>query len=176
MVGSQIVNLTPDLSFGHNLCFKCPNTSCEPILNIYVPRDFQCYKEFFNLMGFDPCNCFLKIWESIKTLTPKMGTHLGRWRFIPSHSPTFPGAWDVTLGLPYWPAPLQALTLVVSPRLRLQQEVNLIWSLLIYTCFNASPHIYSWSIFFHWVNNVTSFLNKPLVIITQVEESLDRLI
>jgi hypothetical protein len=31
-VESQIANLTPDLSFGHNLCFKCPNGSCEPIL------------------------------------------------------------------------------------------------------------------------------------------------
>jgi hypothetical protein len=27
-------NLTPDPSYGHNLCFKCPNGSCEPILNI----------------------------------------------------------------------------------------------------------------------------------------------
>ncbi len=34
MVGSQIANLTPDLSFGHNVCFKCTNESCEPILNI----------------------------------------------------------------------------------------------------------------------------------------------
>jgi hypothetical protein len=23
MISSQIANLTPDLSFGHNLCFKC---------------------------------------------------------------------------------------------------------------------------------------------------------
>jgi len=43
-------------------------------------------------MGFDPCNFFLKIWESIDTLTPKMGAQLGVWGFIPSHSPTFPGA------------------------------------------------------------------------------------
>jgi len=28
-------------------------------------------------MGFDPCNFFLKIWESIGTPTPKVGTHLG---------------------------------------------------------------------------------------------------
>jgi hypothetical protein len=34
VVGSQIINLTPSLSFGHNLCFKCPNGSCEPILDI----------------------------------------------------------------------------------------------------------------------------------------------
>jgi hypothetical protein len=34
LVGSQIGNLTPDPSFGHNLCFKCPNEQCEPILDI----------------------------------------------------------------------------------------------------------------------------------------------
>jgi hypothetical protein len=40
MVRSQIVNLTFDPSFGHNLCFKCPNGSCKPSLNIYVSRAF----------------------------------------------------------------------------------------------------------------------------------------
>jgi len=39
-VKNQIVNLIPDSSFGHNLCFKCPNGSCKPILNIYVLRNF----------------------------------------------------------------------------------------------------------------------------------------
>jgi hypothetical protein len=34
MVGSQFGNLTPSPSFDHNLCFKCPNGSCEPISNI----------------------------------------------------------------------------------------------------------------------------------------------
>jgi hypothetical protein len=34
VVGNQIANLTPGPSFGHNLCFKYPNGSCEPILNI----------------------------------------------------------------------------------------------------------------------------------------------
>jgi hypothetical protein len=43
-------------------------------------------------MGFDPYNRYLKIRESIKTLIPKVGIHLGVWRFIPSHSPTFLGA------------------------------------------------------------------------------------
>jgi hypothetical protein len=41
MVGSQIGNLTLGLSFGHNLCLKCPNGSCEPILDMYIPRAFQ---------------------------------------------------------------------------------------------------------------------------------------
>jgi hypothetical protein len=41
MVESQIDNLTPNPSFGHNLCFNYPNGSCEPILDIYVPIFFQ---------------------------------------------------------------------------------------------------------------------------------------
>jgi len=40
MVGSQIGSLTCDPSFGHNLCFKYPNGSCKPNLDIDVPRDF----------------------------------------------------------------------------------------------------------------------------------------
>jgi hypothetical protein len=40
MVESQIANLTLIPSFGHNLCFKCPNGQCEPILNIYVSIAF----------------------------------------------------------------------------------------------------------------------------------------
>jgi hypothetical protein len=84
MVGSQNANLTSSPSFGYNLCLKCPNGSCKLILDIYVPRAFQWYKEFFNPISFDPYNCPLKIWESIKTPTPKVGTHLGVWGFIPS--------------------------------------------------------------------------------------------
>ncbi len=33
--------LTLDPSFGYNLCLKCPNGSCKPILDIYVLRAFQ---------------------------------------------------------------------------------------------------------------------------------------
>jgi hypothetical protein len=40
VVGSQITNLTPDLSFGHNLCFRCSNGSCKPILDIYISIAF----------------------------------------------------------------------------------------------------------------------------------------
>ncbi len=99
VVGSQIGNFTPDPSFGHNLCFKNPNGSCESISNIYVPRAFQLYKEIFNPIIFYPCNHPLKIQESIGTSTPKMGAHLGVWGFIPSHSLALPGAWNVTIGL-----------------------------------------------------------------------------
>jgi len=41
LVGSQTASLTPDPSFGHNLCFKCPNEHCKPISDMYVPRAFQ---------------------------------------------------------------------------------------------------------------------------------------
>jgi hypothetical protein len=37
----SIANLTPDPSFGHNLCLSCPNGSCEPTSDIFVPRAFQ---------------------------------------------------------------------------------------------------------------------------------------
>jgi len=76
VVGSQIANLTPDLSFGHNLCFRCPNGSCKPILEIYVPRSFQWYKELFNPLSFDPYNCSMKIQEFTGTPTPKVETPL----------------------------------------------------------------------------------------------------
>ncbi len=89
MVESQIVNSTPDLSFGHNLCVRCPNGSCDPILNIYVSIDFQWYKELFNSMGFDPYNYSLKIRESIGSPTPQVGAHLGVWGLIFSHSFAF---------------------------------------------------------------------------------------
>jgi hypothetical protein len=39
-------------------------------------------------MGFDPCNYSLKIWESIGTLIPKVGVHLGVW-VIPSNLGVF---------------------------------------------------------------------------------------
>jgi hypothetical protein len=73
-------------------------------------------------MGFDPYNRPLKVHESIRTPTPKMGIYLGIWRFIPSHYFALSKAWDVTPGFPSWPTMSQALTLVVSPRLGLQHE------------------------------------------------------
>jgi hypothetical protein len=133
MVKSRIGNLTPDPSFGHNLCFKCPNGPCEPILDIYVPRAFQWYKELFNLMIFDPCNRPLKIWKSIETPTPKVGAHLGMWGLIPSYP--LMGAWNVTSRLHSWPTPLPTLALIANPRLGL-------WQLLL-----QNIHLIFWSIF-----------------------------
>jgi len=89
MVGNQIDTLIPDPSFSHNLCCKYSNGSCQPILDIYVLKAFQWYKEVFNLMSFDPWNYFMKIQNSIRTLTPKVGVHMGVYGFIPSHFITF---------------------------------------------------------------------------------------
>jgi hypothetical protein len=44
VIGNQTANLTPGLFFNHNLCLKCPNGSCEPILDIYGLISFQWYK------------------------------------------------------------------------------------------------------------------------------------
>jgi hypothetical protein len=125
MVGSQIANLTPNPSFGYNLCYKCPNGWCEPILDIYVTRAFQWYKKLFNPLSFGPWNRPLKIWKSTGTLTPNVRVPLGVWRSIPSHSLALSRACDMTPRLLSWPTTLQPLGLVVSPRLGLQQCVCL---------------------------------------------------
>jgi hypothetical protein len=120
VVRSQVSNLTFSPSFGHNLCLKHPNGSCKPIWNIYISRTFKWYKEIFNKISFDPWNSPLKIQKSVGIPIPKVGTHLGVYGFIPSQFPTFPGTWNVTLGLHSSSTPLQALALVASPRLGLQ--------------------------------------------------------
>jgi hypothetical protein len=88
LVGNQTASLTSDLSFGHNLCFRCPNEQCEPILDIYVPRSFQWYKERHKKLNFDPWNCSLKFWKSTGTPSPKVGVALGVWGFTPLYSLT----------------------------------------------------------------------------------------
>jgi hypothetical protein len=124
VVGSQIANLIPNLFFGHNLCFRYPNGSCKPILDIYVSIIFQWYKNLLDPLGFDPCNCSLNIRESTGTTTPKVGVPLGVWGPIPSHSLALMGTCGMTPRLPSWPATLQPLALVTSPRLRLRQLIN----------------------------------------------------
>jgi hypothetical protein len=81
MVGSQTANLTPGNFFGHNLCFRCPNGSCKPILDIYVSITFNGIKKFSIQLVLTPWNCPLKIQESIGTPTPKMGIHLRVWEW-----------------------------------------------------------------------------------------------
>jgi hypothetical protein len=78
VVGSQTANLTPDPSFNHNLCYRCPNGSCEAILDIYTSRPFQWYREHFNARCFDPCDWVLNFWESRRT--PKSHFRECEWR------------------------------------------------------------------------------------------------
>ncbi len=120
MVGSQTTSLIHDLSFYHNLCFKCANESWKPILDIYVSIDFQWYKELSKLMCFDPCNRILNIRDSIWIPTPTMGVHLGVWGFIPSHFLHFREHVMWLPGLPLGPQPCNPLALVASSRLGLQ--------------------------------------------------------
>ncbi len=67
VVGSQTASLTPSPSFAHNLGCRCSNGSCEAILDIYISRPFQRYKEHLNARCFDPCNRLLSFWESRRT-------------------------------------------------------------------------------------------------------------
>jgi hypothetical protein len=72
VVGSQTVNLTPDLSFGHNLCFRCPNG--QPLALVASPRlrlqhslpleeEVNVFIDIYKL--FPQCNCFpLDPWPS----------------------------------------------------------------------------------------------------------------
>ncbi len=107
-------------------------------------------------MGLDPCNCSLRIQESTVTSTPKMGAHLGVWGFILSHSLALPGAWNVTPGLHTWPAPLQALTLVMSPRLRLQQW-TFMWSSSEVENFNKDFFFSFWFLCYNFLHNIFIF-------------------
>jgi hypothetical protein len=129
VVGSQIDSLIRDYSFGHNLCFKYSNWSCEIILNMYVPRAFQWYTKLFNPMSFDPCNCPLKIWKSVRTSTPKVRVD----RSVNVHSLTFLllKVWNVTPKIHFWLTPLQALILIVSPRPGLRHIIQVIHELKV---------------------------------------------
>jgi hypothetical protein len=94
----QTANLTLDLSFGHYLCFRCPNGWCEPILDIYVSIVFQWCKDLFKPMGFSPYNRSLKIRKSFGTPTSQVKVALGVWGFTLSHSLAHAGIWNVILG------------------------------------------------------------------------------
>jgi hypothetical protein len=106
MVGSQTVNLTPDLSFGHNLCFKCSNEQCKPILDTYTSIAFQWYKELFKGMGFDPYNCVLKIRESFRDSNSQHGNSFVSMRVHSLTLFTLPRTCEVTPESPFWPATL----------------------------------------------------------------------
>ncbi len=109
VVGNQIDTLTSDLSFGHNLFCKYSNGSWYPILDIYILKYFQWYKEILNPMNFEPSNCSLKIWDSVRIPNSQSGSPLGS---VWAHSITLfhtPGSVNVTAKLHSWLAPFHAL-------------------------------------------------------------------
>ncbi len=67
VAGSQTASLTPGPSFAHNLGWRCPNGSCETILDIYTLRYFQWYEERTDVRRFDPSNRLLNFRESRRT-------------------------------------------------------------------------------------------------------------
>jgi hypothetical protein len=105
-----------DISFGHNLCCKYSNGSWKPILNIYVLRNFQCYKKVLNPMNFESS----KQIENLR-LHRDSNSQSGNppWTHTLSR---IPGNVSVTPKLHSWPTPFHALTLVASPRLRLWHQ------------------------------------------------------
>ncbi len=109
MVGSQIDILTPDPSFGHNLCHKYSNGLWKLALNMYISKKNQWFNELSNPMNFDPSNNSLKVWKS--------NSLRSAW----VHSLTLsriPRNVRVSLRLHFRPSPFHALALVVSPKLR----------------------------------------------------------
>jgi hypothetical protein len=114
VVGNQTGSSTPGPSFDHNLCFRCSNEQCKPILDIYASKAFQWYKKRHKTLRFDPCNRSLKFRESTGTPSPTVGVALGVWVFTPSHSLTLsytPGSMWCDSSRSSWPAPLQCLCL-----------------------------------------------------------------
>jgi hypothetical protein len=87
VVDNQINNLTLGPSFRHNLCFKCSNVSYKPILDIYIPRAFQWYKEILNPIVLAPAIIPWRFKGPLGLQLSKLGVHLGVWRF---NSHTFP--------------------------------------------------------------------------------------
>jgi hypothetical protein len=109
VVGSQTANLTPGLSFAHNLCFRCLNEQCEPILDIYTSIVFQCYKSFFKARSFDPCNRALKIRESFRDSNSQHGSSLGSVKVRSLTLFVLPGTCGVLPSLPLGSQPCNPL-------------------------------------------------------------------
>jgi hypothetical protein len=110
MVRNQIDILTLNLSFSYNLCYKYLNGSYKLILDIYISKKIQWYMELFNPKSFDPCNCFLKLWDS----NSQSGSPFGR---VWVHSLTLfhiPESVNVTPGLHFGPTPFHAFALVMK--------------------------------------------------------------
>jgi hypothetical protein len=67
VVGSHSASLTLGPSFAHNLCWRCPNGSCEVIFDIHTSRPFQRCKEQLKERCFAFCYWVLKLQESWRT-------------------------------------------------------------------------------------------------------------
>jgi hypothetical protein len=86
MIRNQIVNLTPSLSFVHNLNFKHSNEQCELIFNIYISRSFQWFKECPIWTLFTICIFIPKIENTMRRrLLLKWENHLGVLKLTFSH-------------------------------------------------------------------------------------------
>jgi hypothetical protein len=72
-------------------------------------------------MGFDACTRVLNIRESIWDSNSHNGSSLGSVRVHSLRLFALPKACDVIPGSSFWPATLQLVALVVSPRLWLRQ-------------------------------------------------------
>jgi hypothetical protein len=126
--------LTPGLSFAHNLCFRCPNGSCEAILDIYTSRPFQWYKELFKARRFDPCNRALKIRESFRDSNSQHGSSLGSVRVHSLTLSYIPGSMWCDSRPSSWPAPLQPHCLGHEPKVRVATCCHIIfWGIIIVT-------------------------------------------
>jgi hypothetical protein len=92
-------------------------------------------------MGFDPCNCTLKIWKFIWDSNSQHESSLGSVRVRSLTLFALPGACEMLPESPSWPATLQPLALVASPRLGLRQKmltkVHNLWS--------CNPLVRTWS-------------------------------
>jgi len=100
-------SLTPSLSFYHNLCCRCLNRSCEPILDIYTSISFQLYKGLLHARSFDLFNRFLKVRDSTGT-PPRLQLPKGKltWECESSFSHSS------------WPAPFRPFCLGREPKIR----------------------------------------------------------
>jgi hypothetical protein len=105
MVRSQIGTLTLNSSFGHNLCFKYSNGMCEPILDIYIPKTFQWYKELFNPMNLTPVIVFWRFESPLGLQLPKWEP---TWECVSSFFHTFPHSQEHKMWL---------LGLIIGPHL-----------------------------------------------------------
>ncbi len=129
VVRSQTASLTLGPSFNHNLCCKCPNGSCEAILNIYTLRPFQRYNKHLNARCFVPCNRALNFWESRRT--PKSHFRECEWQPHTSLKVGLRQFQDFTLGVPGKNA--------IWMQVRRRSTENTIWGKVV-----ASPESGPW--------------------------------